>query len=107
MAVPWTIQASQGRMVWHMIATSKQTQVALEQGVVKRRYTGEVVYVYAYDVAYEMSRAPVLELLGQPVKPFEIDKSKRSPKQLFFHRPQTVSLPPIDRVGPYGPVLVN
>jgi hypothetical protein len=28
------------------------------------RYTGEVVYIYAYDVAYEMNRQPVLELLG-------------------------------------------
>ena len=29
--------------------------------------TGEVVYLYAFDVAYEMTRLPVRELLGQPV----------------------------------------
>jgi len=29
--------------------------------------TGEVVYMYAFDIAYEMKRQPVRELLGQPV----------------------------------------
>ena len=31
-----------------------------------RQLTGEVVYMYAFDVAYEMIRQPVRELLGQP-----------------------------------------
>jgi len=90
-----------------MEAATSHPQVSMEQGVVKKRYTGEVVYIYAYDVAYEMSRSPVRELFGQPVKPFDIDKSKRSPRQLFFHRPQTISLPAVQRVGPYGPVSVS
>ncbi|HMC26440.1 MAG TPA: hypothetical protein VKM56_01460, partial [Verrucomicrobiae bacterium] len=87
-----------------MIITGTHSQLAVPQTVAKKRYTGEVVYVYAYDVAYEMSREPVTELFGQPVKPFEFDKSKRSPRQLFFHRPQTITLPPVERVGPHGPV---
>ena len=41
-------------------------------------YTGEVVYVYAYDVAYEMRRAPVTELLGQRVALFGLDASRRN-----------------------------
>jgi hypothetical protein len=90
-----------------MIATSKQTELSVQQVLTKKRYTGEVVYIYAYDVAYEMSRAPVLSLFGQPVKPFEFDTSKRSPRQLFFHRPQTITLPPLQRVGPCGPVEVE
>src|SRR5262245_20293947 len=72
-----------------------------------KRYTGEVVYLYAFDVAYEMTREPVRELLGQPVAQFVVDASKRSPRHLFFYRPQMVRLPPLERIGPYGPVRVE
>src|SRR6476660_6259427 len=71
------------------------------------RYIGEVVYMYAFDVAYEMTRQPVQELLGQPVAQFQVDASKRSPRQLFFYRPQMVRLPPLERLGPRGPVRVH
>lgn len=70
-------------------------------------YSGEVVYLYAFDVAYEMVRKPVRELLGQPVAQFEVDVSKRSPRQLFFYRPQMVRLPPLERLGPHGPVRID
>ncbi len=72
-----------------------------------QRYVGEVVYIYAFDVAYDMGRQPVRELLGQPVAQFAVDATKRSPKQLFFYKPQMVRLPPMERVGPYGPVRVE
>jgi hypothetical protein len=68
---------------------------------------GEVVYMYAFDVAYEMTRQPVRELLGQPVAQFQVDASKRSPRQLFFYRPQMIRLPPIERIGPRGPVRLE
>src|SRR5438046_3752837 len=74
---------------------------------VVKRYTGEVVYIYAFDVAYEMTRQPIRELLGQPVAQFVVDASKRSPRQLFFYRPQMVSLPPLERIGPHGPMRVE
>src|ERR1044072_7126709 len=70
-------------------------------------YTGEVVYIYAFDVAYEMARLPVRELLGHPLAQFSVDASRRSPKQLFFYRPQMVRLPPLERIGPRGPVRVD
>jgi hypothetical protein len=70
-------------------------------------YSGEVVYIYAFDVAYEMTRQPVRELLGQPVAQFVMDSSKRNPRQLFFYRPQMVRLPPLERIGPHGPVRVE
>lgn len=70
-------------------------------------YTGEVVYIYAFDVAYDMSRQPLRELLGQPVAQFAVDASKRSPKQLFFYKPQMVRLPSLERIGPRGPVRVE
>ena len=71
------------------------------------RYAGEVVYIYAFDVAYEMARLPVRELLGHPLAQFSVDASKRSPKQLFFCRPQMVRLPPLERIGPRGPVRLE
>ena len=71
------------------------------------RYTGEVVYIYAFDVAYDTARKPIQELLGQPVAQFAVDASKRSPRQLFFYKPQMVRLPPMERVGPLGPVRVE
>src|ERR1043166_8106840 len=72
-----------------------------------KSYSGEVVYIYAFDVAYEMTRQPIRELLGQPVAQFVVDASKRSPRQLFFYRPQMVRLPALERIGPHGPVRVE
>ncbi len=72
-----------------------------------KRYAGKAVYLYAFDVAYEMARLPVKELLGHSVAQFSVDASKRSPKQLFFYRPQMVRLPPLERIGPRGPVRLE
>jgi len=71
------------------------------------RYHGEVVYIYAFDVAYYTARRPIRELLGQPVAQFMVDASKRSPRQLFFYKPQMVRLPPMERIGPRGAVRVE
>jgi hypothetical protein len=78
---------------------------ALSSSVAK--YSGEVVYIYAYDVAYEMKREPIRELLGQPVAQFSMDASKRSPRHLFFYRPQMVRLPPLERIGPNGSTRID
>lgn len=71
------------------------------------RYGGEVVYIYAFDVAYDTARRPIRELLGQPVEQFAVDANKRSPRQFFFYKPQMVRLPPMERSGPRGPVRVE
>ena len=71
------------------------------------RYSGEVVYIYAFDVAYDTARRPINTLLGQPVAQFAVDASKRSPRQLFFYKPQMIRLPPMERVGPLGAVRVE
>lgn len=90
-----------------MIVSVEQPK-ALERKLPKvKQYTGEVVYIYAFDVAYDMTRQPVRELLGQPVAQFVVDASKRSPRHLFFYRPQMVRLPPLERIGPNGPVRVE
>lgn len=72
-----------------------------------KRYAGEVVYIYAFDLAYEMSRSPVSTLLGQPLQQFSLDGGKRSPKHLSFYRPQMVRLPTEELVGPHGKVKVD
>jgi len=72
-----------------------------------KQYVGEVVYIYAFDVAYDMSRTQINELLGQPVAQFAVDASKRSPRHLFFYKPQMVRLPPQERIGPHGAVRVD
>jgi hypothetical protein len=71
------------------------------------RYTGEIVYIYAFDVAYDMKREGVGQLLGQPVQQVAIDASKRTPRQHLFYRPQMVHLPPIERTAPMGKVKLQ
>lgn len=70
-------------------------------------YRGEVVYMYAYDVAYDVSRERVETLFGQPVEEFVVGADRRTPREPFFYRPQMVRLPPVERVGPFGPVRVQ
>lgn len=72
-----------------------------------RRYRGQVVYIYAFDLAYEMKREQIGQLLGQPVEQFAVDASKPGPQQLFFYRPRMVRLPPVERTGPQGPVRMD
>src|SRR5689334_14084070 len=71
------------------------------------RFTGEIVYIYAFDVAYDMKREGVTQLLGQPVQQVAIDASKRTPRQHLFYRPQMVNLPPVERTSPLGKVTVQ
>lgn len=71
------------------------------------RYTGRCIYMYAFDVAYDMLQEPVPQLLGQTVAEFSVDSSKRNPRHLFFNRPQMVRLPPMERIGPNGPIRVE
>ena len=73
----------------------------------KQRYSGHVTYIYAFDIAYEMARVPLTTLMGQPVAQFQMDSNKRAPRQLFFYRPQTVRLPPLERIGRNGPVRID
>ena len=51
-------------------------------------YRGEVVYIYAYDIAYDIKNEPVERILNQPTKDYLISPSKRIPKQMFFYRPR-------------------
>lgn len=92
-----------------MISATEQAKIAGHKSPSQqvKQYVGEVVYIYAFDVAYDMARQPIRELLGQPVAQFAVDASKRSPRHLFFYKPQMVRLPPMERIGPHGPVRVE
>lgn len=71
------------------------------------RYVGEVVYLFAFDIAYDMVRRPIREVMGQPMAEFSVDTNKRNPRHLLLHRPQMARLAPIERLGPHGPVRVE
>src|SRR5437588_11935622 len=90
-----------------MTATMEKPQTVERKAPATKRYVGEAVYIYAFDLAYEMTRQPVRELLGQPIAQFVVDASKRSPRHLFFYRPQMVRLPPLERIGPRGPARIQ
>ena len=49
--------------------------------------------MYAFDIAYDMKRQPITELFGCSAKSYSLNTGKRSPKQLFFYRPQMFDLP--------------
>jgi len=74
---------------------------------VPNKLAGKVVFMYAFDVAYEMHRQPVHQLLGHPVQQFAVDLSKRGPKQLFFYRPQMLRLPTVQRTSLHGTVDIE
>jgi hypothetical protein len=63
--------------------------------------------MFAFDIAYEMGREPVNELLGQKVEKFKVDASKRNPRHPFFYRPEMVRLPLVKGMGPNGPVQLE
>ena len=58
---------------------------------------GEVIYLYAFDLAYDMKRTPIDSLLGQKIQEYSLGVNKRTPKRLFFYRPRMVTLPPIEK----------
>jgi hypothetical protein len=67
-------------------------------------YRGEVVYIYAYDIAYDIIE-PVEKILTQPTRDYLVSPSKRIPKQMFFYRPRVAEFPPEKRVLKTGQTL--
>ena len=89
----------------HMKQHSSDIQTVAEHRQVSKQagpYTGKVVYIYAYDIAYDMKRQAITDLLGHPVVNFNLDLSKRSPRQAFFYRPQMVQLSPVEYESRFG-----
>jgi hypothetical protein len=51
------------------------------------RYVGEVVYIYAFDVAYDTARKPINQLLGQPVAEEQLNEMRTSGRQSLSPAP--------------------
>jgi hypothetical protein len=82
--------------------TKNEKRTSLAQGP---PYRGEVVYIYAYDIAYDIKNEPVEKVLGQPTKDYLVGPSKRIPKQMFFYRPRLAEFAPEKRVLRSGQTL--
>jgi len=68
---------------------------------------GEVVYIRAFDLAYDTKRQRIPAILGQEVQDYLVGPSKPGPKQGFFYRPQMVTLPPRMYQSSVGPLEVS
>jgi hypothetical protein len=104
--VYWPTVWSMGTRSNAMTPTSNDVP-DLQEKRTDKGYAGQVVYLYAYDVAYDMVRKPIPELLGQLAAQFVAGFRKRGPKDLFFYRPQMFHLPTLERTGPSGKVMVR
>lgn len=71
------------------------------------RWQGEVVHLFAFDIAYELQRPLPESLLGQPLGEFSMDASRRSPRHLLFYKPHCLRLPSREFSGPAGKVRVD
>src|SRR5512133_3179995 len=68
---------------------------------------GEVVYIRAFDLAYDMRRQRIPQILGREVQDYLVGPSKPGPKQGFFYRPQMITLPPKMYQSSVGPLEVS
>lgn len=59
---------------------------------------GQVIYLYAFDIAYDMLRDPQGTVLGRPLEPYHLNPDKRGPRQRFFYSPQMIQLEPQEQV---------
>jgi hypothetical protein len=56
---------------------------------------GEVIYLYAFDVANEISTARVQEVLSEKPFPFEIRMDRTLPKDMPLYKPLAIEPPPL------------
>ncbi len=68
---------------------------------------GEVIYIRAFDLAYDMRRQRIPQMLGQTAQDYLVGPSKPGPKQGFFYRPQMVMLPGKLYQSSRGPLEVS
>jgi len=68
---------------------------------------GEVIYIRAFDVAYDMKRQPIPEILGQKTQRYPVGASKPGPRNPFFYLPQSVTLAPKTCETSVGPLSVS
>src|SRR4051812_17300735 len=57
---------------------------------------GEVIYLYAFDVANEIITTRVQEILSEKPVPFEIRKDRTLPKDMPLYKPLAIEPRPLD-----------
>ncbi|NLH17308.1 MAG: hypothetical protein GX455_12080 [Phycisphaerae bacterium] len=72
-----------------------------------KKYCGQVVYIYAFDIAYELKDKPPDCVLGIPATDYTILQTRRSPRQRFFYRPKQIVLPPQTCQLPVGTANIS
>jgi hypothetical protein len=77
-----------------MTTEERQSNLDHKEQPGDKLYRGEVAYIYAYDLAYDMKRHTINRILSQPTREYLISPSKRSPRQMFFYCPQVADFPP-------------
>jgi hypothetical protein len=70
-------------------------------------YQGAVVFLYAFDVAFEMERGHIDRLLGAPLVAEGLIDDKRNPRRPERERALVAQLPPIEIEGPAGPLRIE
>jgi hypothetical protein len=55
---------------------------------------GEVIYLYAFDVANEINTSRVQEVLSEKPFPFEIQMDRTLPKDMPLYKPLAIQPPP-------------
>ena len=84
-----------------------ETKQDLQAANKNKLYRGEVVYVYVFDLAYDMKGMPTETLLSLPIQDYSAGQSKRSPKNAFFYRPRMIVLPGETKHGPHGEIKIR
>ena len=56
---------------------------------------GEVIYLYAFDVANEIITPRVQEILSEKPFPFEIRRDRTLPKDMPLYKPLAIEPPPL------------
>jgi len=69
--------------------------------------TGEVVYLHAFDIAYDMNREAfhaLRELMGEAIATSAVEPIPRNPRLAMMQRPKVARFPVREQTGPQGPV---
>jgi hypothetical protein len=69
--------------------------------------TGEVVYLFAYDIAYEADLAAIENQMRGTAERFRLGRGKDAPRNIMLYRPLTIHTEDIQLEGPAGPVRLS
>jgi hypothetical protein len=80
----------------HELATSLAAPPERPAGTPQKTLTGEVVYLYAFDVANEILTPRVQEIRSEKPFPFEIRRDRTLPKGTPLYKPLAIEPRPLD-----------